>query len=109
MDNTQNFSLLDSVLSTVLFVPPYYSAITPSFIALQALHMLSHLSFIISQFSGVTLTAGGFGELTKTCYLALDILVQTSNKANAYVEETCFSLQCMVGGALLSIGYVHAL
>ena len=104
-----NVMLLDSVLSAILFVPPYYSAITPSFIALQALHTLSHLSFVISQFGGVTSTAGGFGELKKTFYLALDILAQTGDKADAYVEEACFSLQRTAGGALLSIRHVPTL
>jgi hypothetical protein len=104
-----NVMLLDSILSAVVFVPPYYSAITPSFIALQALHTLSHLSFVISQFGGVTSTAGGFGELKKTFYLALDILAQAGDKADAYVEEACFSLQRTTGGVLLSIRYVPTL
>jgi len=104
-----NIMLLDSVLSAVVFLPPYYSAIAPSLIALQALHTLSHISFVISHFGGVTSTAGGFGELKKTFYLALDILAQAGDKADAYVEEACFSLQRTAGGASLAIRYVPTL
>ncbi|TFK39012.1 hypothetical protein BDQ12DRAFT_604733 [Crucibulum laeve] len=98
-----NIMLADAVLSTVVFIPPLsppHSHVTPSTLALQVLRTLSHLSFVISQFGGVTTTSQGFEALKKTFYLALDILAQGDSdsgvsgaKANAYVRESCLSLK----------------
>ncbi|TFK24406.1 hypothetical protein FA15DRAFT_669639 [Coprinopsis marcescibilis] len=91
----------DAALSTVVFLPPANlpSAITPSSLALQTLHTLSHLAFVASQFGGVTSTSKGFEELKKTFYLSLDILAQGEGingdagaKAEAYVEQACIAL-----------------
>ncbi|EAU85803.1 hypothetical protein CC1G_05020 [Coprinopsis cinerea okayama7 len=73
-------------------------SITPSTLALTALHALSHLSFVISQFGGVTSTGNGFEELKKTFYLSLDILARSSgsaegrHEAEMYVRDSCRAL-----------------
>ncbi|KAI0320160.1 hypothetical protein OF83DRAFT_656818 [Amylostereum chailletii] len=49
--------------------------VTPSTLALTTLNILSHLSFVISKFGGVTATAEtGFSELKKVFFTALDLL-----------------------------------
>ena len=101
-----NIMLAEAVLSASVFIPPRPHdnnnnnnnklIITPSSLALQVLHTLSHLSFVISQFGGVaTNNAQGFEHLKKTFYLALDILAQgdgDGSKAEAYVQQVCFTL-----------------
>ncbi|KAF9561067.1 hypothetical protein CPC08DRAFT_635895 [Agrocybe pediades] len=97
-----NIMLAESILEASVYVPPTsLSDITPSSLALQTLHILSHLSFVISEFGGVTTTTQGFEHLKKTFYLALDILAQgdgesgvgdSGHKAEAYVQRICFSL-----------------
>ncbi|KAF8158558.1 hypothetical protein B0H34DRAFT_709390 [Crassisporium funariophilum] len=91
--------LAEAILSSIVFVPPRFSHITPATLALQILHTLSHLSFIISEFGGVTTTTQGFEQLKKTFYLALDILAQgdgeqgdSGMQAESYVQKVCFSL-----------------
>ncbi|KAF9010153.1 hypothetical protein BDQ17DRAFT_1299826 [Cyathus striatus] len=95
--------LADAILSACIYVPsPCYlsSFISPSLLALQTLQALSHLSFVISQFGGVTSTAQGFRELKKTFYMALDIVAQgdagiddSMAKANLYIRESCTFLK----------------
>ncbi|CAA7269122.1 unnamed protein product [Cyclocybe aegerita] len=95
-----NIMLAEAVLSAAVYIPPEYCIdITPATLALQILHTLSHLSFVISQFGGVTTTTQGFEHLKKTFYLALDILAQSEmdlrgvgTKAEAYVQQACFLL-----------------
>lgn len=93
----------DAALSASVFLPPrpLPSRITPTTLALQTLHTLGHLAFVISQFGGVTSTSpNAFVELKKTFYLALDILAQGDShdgvngpsKAEAYVEQVCVAL-----------------
>lgn len=91
--------LTDSVLSAAVYLPPQSFGITPASLALQTLHILSHLSFVISEFGGVTTTTQGFEQLKKTFYLGLDILAQGDGengdsgiKAEAYVQQICFAL-----------------
>lgn len=89
--------LSEAVLSALIFLPPQPCDITPATLALQTLYTLSHLSFVISQFGGVTTTSQGFEQLKKTFYLALDILAQSegasegasSRAADAYVQQIC--------------------
>ena len=86
--------LAEAVLSASVFIRPRPHKLTPSSLALQVLQTLSHLSFVISQFGGVTATQG-FEHLKKTFYLALDILAQgdgDGSKAEEYVEQVCFIL-----------------
>jgi hypothetical protein len=80
----------EAVLSTTVFVPPVSfspsptphltpfspsNQPTPKTLSLQTLQTLSHLSFVISQFGGITTTStSDFPELKKTFYIALDIL-----------------------------------
>lgn len=91
--------LAEEVLSTTVYLPPGSTKLTPASIALQILNTLSHMSFVISEFGGVTTTTKGFEHLKKTFYLALDILAQgdrehgdTGVKAEAYVQQACFAL-----------------
>ncbi|KAF8817202.1 hypothetical protein BYT27DRAFT_7205062 [Phlegmacium glaucopus] len=90
-----NIMLAEAVLSASVFTPPRPYGLTPASLALQVLQTLSHLSFVISQFGGVTTTTQGFEHLKKTFYLALDILAQGDGdglKAEAYVQQVCFAL-----------------
>jgi len=87
--------MAEAVLSASVFTPPRPYGLTPASLALQVLQTLSHLSFVISQFGGVTTTTQGFEQLKKTFYLALDILAQGDGdgaKAEAYVQQVCFTL-----------------
>ncbi|KAJ7134406.1 hypothetical protein C8R44DRAFT_424065 [Mycena epipterygia] len=92
-----NIMIADAALSATIFVPPAaYSAVgpTPSSLALTVLLTLSNLSFVISQFGGVTTTASpGFVELKKTFYLALDILAKSEEESNRFVRELCLSVR----------------
>ena len=90
-----NIMLAEAVLSACVFIPPRLYEVTPASLALQVLQTLSHISFVISQFGGVTTTTQGFEYLKKTFYLALDILAQADDdgsKAEAYVQQVCFTL-----------------
>ena len=93
--------MAEEVLSTTVYLPPGSTNITPASIALQVLDTLSHMSFVISEFGGVTTTTKGFEHLKKTFYLALDIIAQGDGehgdagvKAEAYVQQACFALNC---------------
>ncbi|KAJ7164653.1 hypothetical protein C8R43DRAFT_1086103 [Mycena crocata] len=89
-----NIMIADASLSAVIFVPPAAYTVTPSALALTVLHTLSNLSFVISQFGGVTTTASpGFIELKKTFYLALDILAKSEEESYRFVRELCLSVQ----------------
>jgi len=89
----------DAALSAAVFVPPsMYNSSTPSTLALMTFHTLSHLSFVISQFGGVTTTSTQeFPELKKTFYLALDILAESREESERYVRELCLSFQGDIG------------
>ncbi|PPQ69303.1 hypothetical protein CVT24_001669 [Panaeolus cyanescens] len=91
--------IFESVLSSLVYLPPQPYQITPASLAVQVLETLSHLSFIISEFGGVTTTTQGFEQLKKTFYLALDVLAQGDGpagdsglKADTYVQTICFAL-----------------
>ena len=91
--------IFESVLSSLVYLPPQLYQITPATLAVQILETLSHLSFVISEFGGVTTTAQGFEQLKKTFYLALDVLAQGDGpagdsglKADTYVQKICFAL-----------------
>ncbi|KAF8208718.1 hypothetical protein K438DRAFT_1961289 [Mycena galopus ATCC 62051] len=92
-----NLMIADAALSAVIFVPSsaYSSAVpVPSALALTVLHALSDLSFVISQFGGVTTTASpGFTELKKTFYLALDILAKSEPESERFVRELSASVR----------------
>ena len=98
--------IAEAVLSASVFIRPRphinnnNNKLTPSSLALQVLQTLSHLSFVISQFGGVTTNTKGFEHLKKTFYLALDILAHGdgdgdgdgSKKAETYVQQICITL-----------------
>ncbi|KAK7048188.1 hypothetical protein R3P38DRAFT_3256846 [Favolaschia claudopus] len=92
-----NIMIADAILSAIIYVPPaaYPSATTavPPALALTVLHTLSDLSFVVSQFGGVTTTASpGFVELKKTFYLALDILSKSREESERFVRQLCASV-----------------
>jgi hypothetical protein len=75
--------ITDAALSNLVFVPPKSHSLYKAknslprspVLAARVLHTLSRLSFIISQFGGVTTTStSGFMELKKVFYLSIDIL-----------------------------------
>ncbi len=83
-----------SILSAVVFVPgPNTSqrsspATSPQAIALNVLHVLSHLSFVMPQFGGVASTSeGGLPELKRAFYMALDVLASSEDAAERFVSE----------------------
>ena len=88
--------IAEAVLSASVFIRPRpHNKLTPSSFALQVLQTLSHLSFVISQFGGVTTDTKGFEHLKKTFYLALDILAQGDGDgsiAETYVQQICITL-----------------
>ena len=94
-----NIMIAEAVLSASVFIRPRphnnnnNNKLTPSSLALQVLQILSHLSFVISQFGGVTTNTKGFEHLKKTFYLALDILAHgDGSKAETYVQQICITL-----------------
>ena len=91
--------LSQSVLSAVVFVPNLHdspgSTMSPYAIALEILHTLSHLSFIMPQFGGVASTSEGLPELKRAFYMALDVLSESQEEACRFVEE----LHCVDGAS----------
>ncbi|KAJ3996292.1 hypothetical protein F5050DRAFT_1692897 [Lentinula boryana] len=82
--------ITDSVLSASIYVPPtvYHLSSTsslssPASLSLTTILTLFHLSFVVSQFGGISSLGNtdeaSFKELRKTAYLALDILASGSN------------------------------
>ncbi len=91
--------LSQSILSAVVFIPspheenaysPSLGYASPYGIALDVLHILSHLSFVMPQFGGVASTSeSGLPELKRAFYMALDVLSASENEADRFVEELC--------------------
>ncbi|KAG6916031.1 hypothetical protein DXG01_008754 [Tephrocybe rancida] len=82
----------DSVLGAAIYVPPRAPlALSSHVLAKSILRTLSHLSFVVSQFGGVTGTAvsddPGFMELRKVFYLALDTLSAQEPPGERYVNH----------------------
>ena len=94
-----NIMIVQAVLSTLVYVPqpPQEShastsqpSQTPHSFALTALHIFSHLSFVLPQFGGVTSTAqNSFVELKKVFYTALDILSSEPTESERFVKILC--------------------
>lgn len=86
--------LLQSILSTITYSHPVASAVTPpthlpthSSLALSILRTLSHLSFVITKFGGVTSTSSaGFAELKQVFYTALDVLSSDVEASETFVK-----------------------
>ena len=91
--------LLQSILSTITYSHPVASAVTPkskgthrhlpthSSLALSTLRTLSHLSFVITKFGGVTSTSSaGFAELKRVFYTALDVLSGDIEASETFVK-----------------------
>ncbi|KAH9889808.1 hypothetical protein C8Q73DRAFT_705568 [Cubamyces lactineus] len=86
--------LSQSILAAVVFVPnPHLqpvSPVSPQSIALNILHVLAQLSFVMPQFGGVASTAeGGLPELKRAFYMALDVLAASDEAAERFVAELC--------------------
>ncbi|KAJ8455269.1 hypothetical protein ONZ51_g12546 [Trametes cubensis] len=84
--------LSQSILAAVVFVPNSHSEATspvsPHSIALNIMHVLAQLSFVMPQFGGVASTAeGGLPELKRAFYMALDILTASDEAAERFVAE----------------------
>ena len=100
-----NIMIAEAILSASVFIPPRSHKLTPLSLAIQVLQILSHLSFVISQFGGVTTSTQGFEHLKKAFYLALDILAQgegDGSKAETYVQQVCFTLKFSKNGNSLA-------
>jgi hypothetical protein len=97
--------ITESVLSTTVYLPPSSyasppSLSTPKALSLLTLKVFSHLSFVISQFGGVTTTsASDFPELKKAFYIALDVLSadDDSGQKNGSVGEDFVKYLCAQG------------
>lgn len=89
--------LIDRVLNTVLFVQrpsSPHSPTGPRFTAFEltrlSLRTLSHLSFVLPRFGGVSSTASSaLPELLKTFYTALDVLSSDITESRHFVREVC--------------------
>lgn len=94
--------LLQSILSTITYSHPVASAITSqesegsltylpthSSLALSTLRTLSHLSFVITKFGGVTSTSSAsFAELKRVFYTALDVLSGDVGASETFVKAS---------------------
>ncbi|CCM04924.1 uncharacterized protein FIBRA_07121 [Fibroporia radiculosa] len=103
---TQLFATLmlsQSVLSTIVFIPSpstsssstssHSSSISSFSLAAAILRTLSRLSFVIHQFGGVTSTSeGGFAELKRVFYMALDVLSASASESEQFVSELCSAM-----------------
>jgi hypothetical protein len=92
--------LLQSILSTITYSRPVTSATVPpkfkqslthlpthSSLASSTLRTLSHLSFVITKFGGVTSTSSdGFAELKRVFYSALDVLSADVEASEEFVR-----------------------
>ncbi|KAL6301960.1 hypothetical protein BKA93DRAFT_827783 [Sparassis latifolia] len=93
--------ITQSVLSTVVYVPHPTTRLStapepsdesgdlsPFSLSATALSTLSHLSFVIQQFGGVTSTSeGGFAELKRVFYMALDVLSASPVESEHFVLD----------------------
>ncbi|KAJ4491609.1 hypothetical protein C8J55DRAFT_284139 [Lentinula edodes] len=89
----------DSVLSACLYIPPTVyrlsptsSLSSPASLSLTTLLTLFRLSFVVSQFGGISSMGGGeeasFKEMRKAAYLALDILASgPEDVSERFVDE----------------------
>lgn len=91
--------LTDRVLTTLLFVPAPASFATSGSISQRqttfeltrtALGTISHLSFVLPRFGGVSSTASSaLPELLKTFYTALDVLASDPAECRCFARELC--------------------
>jgi hypothetical protein len=88
----------DVCLTAFLYIPGHIALIPfssstdspASFLAQTTLRAFSHLSFVISQFGGVTSSSEhGFTELNRAFYLALDILSTNHIASEAFTRQWC--------------------
>ncbi|KAH9927056.1 hypothetical protein B0H21DRAFT_826484 [Amylocystis lapponica] len=89
-----------AVLSSVVFIPhpsttlPSTEILTPYSLAVTVLRTLFHLAFVIHQFGGVTSTSeGGFVELRRAFYMALDVLSASPHESEQFVADLCDSFK----------------
>ena len=98
--------LSQSVLSAIVFDwhPPVPSPqdvaassadiLTPYSLVATVLRVFYHLSFVIHQFGGVTSTSeGGFAELRRAFYMALDVLSASAHESEQFVVDLCDSFK----------------
>ncbi|KAJ3917474.1 hypothetical protein F5877DRAFT_44588 [Lentinula edodes] len=95
----------DSILSACLYIPPTdyrlsptSSLSSPASLSLTTLLTLFRLSFVVSQFGGISSMGGGeeasFKEMRKAAYLALDILASgPEDVSERFVDELMAQLE----------------
>ena len=90
--------IADSCLSTFIYIPGKTAQRPSAFsadnlasdLAQTALKTLSHLSFVISQFGGVSSSSeNGFAQLKRVFYLALDILAADHEASEKFIRQLC--------------------
>lgn len=94
--------VVESALSSTIYIPPSSfqmpsslsspKTLAPPQLALQTLRTLRTLSFIISQFGGVTTTSASvanFPELRRVFYLGLDVLSSDKGVGREFVRTLC--------------------
>jgi hypothetical protein len=100
--------IADTCLSTFVYIPGHIAwqpseSSTDTFassLARTTLMTLSHLSFVISQFGGVSSSSeNGFVELKRVFYLALDILADDRQASERFTRQLCQ----LVGSAGLAV------
>jgi hypothetical protein len=92
--------IIEASLSALAFIPLHNAEkillvtdphrTSASSIAQSTINILFNLSFVISQFGGVTAASNdGFPQLKRVFYLALDILAEDEVDAENFVRELC--------------------
>lgn len=91
-------------LTTVIYAPQqlFSSLSRPHHLALEVLHTLYHLSFIISEFGGISPESNSFTELKRITYLAHDILAQEPKEVEVFVTHICSGVGILGGGRVYS-------
>ena len=91
-------------LTTVIYAPQQLllSSPRPHNLALEILHTLYHLSFIISEFGGISPESNSFTELKRITYLAHDILSQQPKEADVFVTYISSGVGVLGGGRVYS-------
>ena len=90
--------IADSCLSTFIYIPGKTAQRPSAFsadnlasdLAQTTLRTLSHLSFVISQFGGVSSSPeNGFPQLKRVFYLSLDILAADHEASEKFIRQSC--------------------
>lgn len=96
--------VVQAPLTTVIYAPQqlFLSLSRPHHLALEVLHTLYHLSFIISEFGGISPESNSFTQLKGITYLAHDILAQEAKEVEVFVTHICSGVGILGGGRVYS-------